>query len=346
MIKKTFIYIIPISVIKRIAICIITICILLIAGFTIKQDKHSTVYSSSIINDYNTIMKRDLLCIMIAYWQYVKGVQRMSDDKVYLVMNSGNRILYDDKKTKTFDEKFNNADLQDMMEQIYPLYSANYLRSKDFNPGRFRVYALFREVYGSTKQKIEENLVSVKFGNSNLLFNKNNNASNALMRINSELVSLTRTRKDITSFVFPSSGTFKYRSIAGTGLLSAHSFGTAIDLAANGKDYWQWASRNEGQKRMSVYPPEVVRIFEKNNFIWGGRWGYFDLMHYEYRPELLLFITFIWTSAVSDSRIFIPVSLCSGSKAEISSGLNDWSVIIGLLAVPGIVGDTPNGNKN
>ena len=31
---------------------------------------------------------------------------------------------------------------------------------------------------------------------------------------------------------------------------------------------------------------EIVRIFEKHGFIWGGRWYHYDTMHFEYRPEL------------------------------------------------------------
>jgi hypothetical protein len=34
-------------------------------------------------------------------------------------------------------------------------------------------------------------------------------------------------------------------------------------------------------------PQEVVAIFEKRGFIWGGKWYHFDTMHFEYRPELL-----------------------------------------------------------
>jgi hypothetical protein len=30
-----------------------------------------------------------------------------------------------------------------------------------------------------------------------------------------------------------------------------------------------------------------VDIFERHGFIWGGKWGHFDTMHFEYRPELL-----------------------------------------------------------
>ena len=31
-----------------------------------------------------------------------------------------------------------------------------------------------------------------------------------------------------------------------------------------------------------------MEAFEKNNFIWGGKWGHFDIMHFEYRPEIIL----------------------------------------------------------
>jgi hypothetical protein len=32
---------------------------------------------------------------------------------------------------------------------------------------------------------------------------------------------------------------------------------------------------------------EIVLTFERHGFIWGGKWGHFDTMHFEYRPELL-----------------------------------------------------------
>jgi len=35
-------------------------------------------------------------------------------------------------------------------------------------------------------------------------------------------------------------------------------------------------------------PPEpLVRAFERQGFVWGGKWFYFDTMHFEYRPEIL-----------------------------------------------------------
>jgi len=279
-----------IIIIKRrsmlLLLAIFALALLLTIFAVFKGNTQPTFNSNSA--EYNTVMKRDLLCLMTAYWQYVKGVEKKPDGSVYLIMQSGLKILYDDKKVKSNDEKLKNSDLQDMLEQTYPLYSVTTLMPIEFNPGRNRVYSLFKDMYGQSKEKIEANLTGVRFGNQALRFNRNNNASVALKEIDSELLILTKNLNSAKPFVYPSSGTYSYRNIAGTNLLSTHSFGTAIDLAANGKDYWQWASKSEGMKRIKVYPPSVVKVFEDNNFIWGGKWGYFDLMHYEYRPELIL----------------------------------------------------------
>ena len=34
-------------------------------------------------------------------------------------------------------------------------------------------------------------------------------------------------------------------------------------------------------------PWEIVRIFERHGFIWGGKWYHYDTMHFEYRPEII-----------------------------------------------------------
>ncbi|MES0403835.1 MAG: M15 family metallopeptidase, partial [Hyphomicrobium sp.] len=54
-------------------------------------------------------------------------------------------------------------------------------------------------------------------------------------------------------------------------------------------DYWRQAK--PGTDGTYAYknkiPMEIVRIFEKHGFIWGGKWHHYDTMHFEYRPELL-----------------------------------------------------------
>ncbi|OGO82310.1 MAG: hypothetical protein A2Y18_01300 [Clostridiales bacterium GWD2_32_19] len=238
-------------------------------------------------SNYSINMKRDILCLMLAYPQYITGVES-KDQKVYIIMKSGNRIIYDDQNIKRNEEKISNADLQDMMNYVYPIQDIKELMPKNNESGLFRVHTFYNEIYGETRNQIESNLVHVKIKNKRFSFNKNNNAANSLKNVINELIPLAQNRKDINRFVFPVSGTYSYRVVEGTNLLSSHASGTSIDLVCSEKDYWRWVSRKDGQTRLDIYPREIVRIFEKNNFIWGGKWGDFDMMHYEYRPELLL----------------------------------------------------------
>jgi hypothetical protein len=120
---------------------------------------------------------------------------------------------------------------------------------------------------------------------------------------------MAQTNKKISAFLSPCSGTYNYRVIAGTGRLSPHSFGTAIDLSRDSRDYWKWATPEQGEKRLLSYSKEVVEVFEKHNFVWGGKWGHFDILHFEYRPEIILKARYFSQKADSDKPWYngIPV---------------------------------------
>ncbi len=238
--------------------------------------------------DYQTEMKQDILILMLSYPQHIVDVEKKSDDEVYIIMKSGKKIIYDDKKEKNHEVKLTNPDLQDMLEQDYPLEKNTEIMDKNFDPGRARHYELLSEVYGNSKGAIEKNLASLKYGYTNYQFNKQNNANASLEAALKELMPLAKSRSDIGSILYPASGTFNYRVISGTGRLSPHSYGIAIDLKSDKRDYWKWSSEKAGKERVSDYPKELVEAFEKNNFVWGGKWGHFDILHFEYRPEIIL----------------------------------------------------------
>ena len=91
---------------------------------------------------------------------------------------------------------------------------------------------------------------------------------------------------------------WSWRNIADTQSRSYHSYGLAIDIipkSYGGKDtYWLWTSRyrqdwwNVSYNERFHPPAAVIKAFEKFGFIWGGKWLYFDTMHFEYRPEILI----------------------------------------------------------
>ncbi|WP_432406212.1 M15 family metallopeptidase [Wukongibacter sp. M2B1] len=287
---------------KKVVMCILLIFLFIITGCMEKEWIQNMVVENTEVNNYDITMKRDLLCLLMAYPEDIKDIQKEKDGKVYIVMKSGRKILYDDKRTKGYQEKLANPDLQDMMEQVYPLSNITKLMNKEFDPGRIRVYTLLKEVYGGSNQQVQSNLCNVKMGYKNYPFNENNKAADRLRSSMKEITSLANNKQNIYSFLFPASGTFNYRYIAGTNRLSPHSFGIAVDLKRDKRDYWKWASRDEGEKRLKSYPREIVEVFESNGFIWGGKWGHFDILHFEYRPEIIMKSRYFSNSAASKKQ--------------------------------------------
>jgi hypothetical protein len=91
---------------------------------------------------------------------------------------------------------------------------------------------------------------------------------------------------------------WNWRSIADIQSRSFHAYGVAIDIlpgSLGGKEtYWLWAARTKPEWWNIPYdqrfhpPPAVIKAFESQGFIWGGKWLFFDTMHFEYRPEILI----------------------------------------------------------
>lgn len=76
-----------------------------------------------------------------------------------------------------------------------------------------------------------------------------------------------------------------YRVMAsGTGSLSHHSYGCAVDINAshNGAAYTSWPYK-PGKDKLAV-TQKIVKIWEKHGFYWGGNWSaaYQDPMHFSY----------------------------------------------------------------
>jgi hypothetical protein len=89
-----------------------------------------------------------------------------------------------------------------------------------------------------------------------------------------------------------------WRDIAQTQSRSFHAYGLAVDLlpkSLGGKEtYWLWAAGKKTEWWNISYneryhpPAAVIKAFETYGFVWGGKWLFFDTMHFEYRPEILI----------------------------------------------------------
>ena len=206
----------------------------------------------------------------------------------YLFFSDSSKILFDDGiKNKSAEELLKNPDVEDMFHYRYKTGNL-FIPAFNEDPGRIRNELFFKKIYGSSAADVKKKCVFInwlsKTKKQKILFSTVGNAHLQLQKISDELEILPDTLK---KFLFPLGGTFNFRKIAGTERASAHSYGIAIDLNTNFANYWRWQQKpNQKLNYMNKFPQQIINIFEKHGFIWGGRWYHYDTMHFEYRPEL------------------------------------------------------------
>jgi hypothetical protein len=208
-------------------------------------------------------------------------------DSTYLIWRDGTRMpLSGGQPNKSFEEMLRHGSILDQIRLAYPAGVSAAALVPQGDPGRTRNRAFFDKMYGDCwRGEVTPHLVPVdwlprSWGRTVRITSVNGVAA-SLAAVSAELDTL---RASIRRYVFPPSGTYNCRTVADTGEPSMHSWGAAIDINAAYSDYWLWprdTSRN-------ALPTEIIEIFERHGFIWGGKWSHYDTMHFEYRPELLL----------------------------------------------------------
>jgi len=239
----------------------------------------------------------------------------------HIVAIEGNFLIWKDGskmpiknlvKLETFKEALDNPDLY---RQLIIPYTPGPLKNpptEDSDPGRIRYVPFFQKMYGGTQEEVRKNLVEVEWlprtfkGVSavKLLVTQVNDVSDKIKKISAELDDLVQKKPHYKKYLKNPGGTFSWRLIAGTDRPSSHSFGMTIDINVAHSHYWLWDYKKAhglsletelkessiSDKNVPAYkndiPWDIVAIFEKHHFIWGGKWFHYDTMHFEYRPEL------------------------------------------------------------
>ncbi|MCC7252094.1 M15 family metallopeptidase [Hyphomicrobium sp.] len=213
-------------------------------------------------------------------------------DEGWLVWRDGSRMQIDDGKgIKSFRAWLDDPDIEDMLRLSYPAGADDVPPPPEYDPGRARNAAFFDKMYGDCRKgEVKPRLTTVTWlprkTRQRLEVTTVNGVAARLAAVSQEL---DRLPPEFDKFLLPAGGTYNCRVIAGTSRVSAHGYGIAIDIAVRQSDYWRWAP--DALSGNIVYrnriPLEIVHIFERHGFIWGGRWHHYDTMHFEYRPELL-----------------------------------------------------------
>ncbi len=157
----------------------------------------------------------------------------------------------------------------------------------------------FDAIYdSSTRRSLEQHIVRISFlGNKT---NVHERMKEPLKKVEEKILTLAKTDSEVKAFLdnHKSNDGYYWRIIEGTKRKSFHSLGIALDIlpkSQGGKQiFWSWAADKYPDTWMLIplknrwMPPEsVIKIFEDEGFIWGGKWVIYDNMHFEYHPELI-----------------------------------------------------------
>ena len=170
-------------------------------------------------------------------------------------------------------------------------------RAQENPPGRYE--GLLADLYrAATRGQTEAGIVTVRLMGFEVRVHRQ--IAEPLEAVNRDLQELIQTDPGVQRFVAGLRGLagYNWREIAGTRSRSYHSYGIAIDLAPKsfgGKHtYWRWAWPQTEEfyaipyEQRWMVPQKIVEVFEEQGFVWGGKWFFFDTMHFEYRPEILV----------------------------------------------------------
>lgn len=223
----------------------------------------------------------DWQCLRQAYPQ-LHCLRADAAGRLWLELADGRRVLYDGGQPFAVGQW--DVDVRASMAQPYPLDPLRPSTPPGVSPGRWRSYELLRTLYGGSAAAIRPRLRTGMFFGQAVRMEAR--ALAALQRVEARLAPVVASQPHLRAYL-KSAGGFNWRGIAGeNGRLSPHSFGIAIDLSPRKAPYWRW-SRVFPHPLQASYPEAIVTAFETEGFVWGGKWHEYDIMHFEFRPEIL-----------------------------------------------------------
>jgi hypothetical protein len=192
-------------------------------------------------------------------------------------------------KEKSFDQLLKNASILDQFKLPYRAGRLEGTPAVNDDPGRFRNEAFFRKLYGDCRGgEVDRHMVSmVWLPRSWGKIVRATDVEGVADRLKAVSAEIDVQLPAISRAAYPIAGILSCRPVADTGKMSMHGYAAAIDLNLNFSDYWLWQKKADPIPYRNRMPQEIVDIFERHGFIWGGKWYHYDTMHFEYRPELI-----------------------------------------------------------
>lgn len=140
-----------------------------------------------------------------------------------------------------------------------------------------------------------------------------------LARVEERLREIAEEDPEVASFIvnLRELHGYNWRNIAGTNRRSYHSYGIAVDLLPRNYGgrwaYWLWAAQSGSGEWWNLpvaqrwkIPQPIIDTFEREGFVWGGKWLFFDNIHFEYRPEAIVLARWRWVDGFPGSWLREP----------------------------------------
>ena len=252
----------------------------------------TTAMLSTAVNDDDPRVR----AFVQAYGHLIDSVWYEADDVVFAI---GDEPIHFRDGRMIGRSRLNRADDCDQIFYEYPL---GPLTRPLGEPGELPSYCsdLLESLFGSTETEIRRHGRSVRFLDHRMFVNEL--LVGPLSLVERDILNVARIDPAVSKWIeqLEITYSFQYREIAGSGNRSQHSWGLAVDFVPDSYEgravYWRWsrALDREGWHSIPIEqrwspPQRVISIFERHGFVWGGKWAHFDAMHFEYRPEILLY---------------------------------------------------------
>jgi hypothetical protein len=231
-----------------------------------------------------------------AYAPLIDSVARGDEDVVFHF--GGRRIHFQDGRMLA-EDRLDRADDCDPIFYEYPLRPMTEPPRAGAEMPTYCTDVL-EMLFGDTELQIRAHGGSVTFLAHRMFLN--DLLVEPLAAVEAEILDVSTRDAAVAAWVDGLDITYSFisRDIAGSPTRSHHGFGLAVDLVPRSYDgrhvYWRWSRvyNREAWDRIPVEerwspPAIVVEIFERHGFVWGGKWPHFDAIHFEYRPEILLY---------------------------------------------------------
>nr|WP_321445259.1 M15 family metallopeptidase [uncultured Cohaesibacter sp.] len=211
--------------------------------------------------------------------------------KIHLA--TGQVVPLEGPRSVSKPERLEDATIGDMFVYLYPLdFSLKQRKVAFHDPGRVRNEAFFRALMFDSKAGARKSLTTVRYRGAKVTASFSVTTKHCVhTQLQAALSEIAAHKPSRDKFFRKIGGSFNWRKISGTNRLSSHSFGSAVDVNSQLGKYWKWLGVKPGKavRYDNAIPQDIVEAFEKRGFIWGGKWHHFDGMHFEYRPELILY---------------------------------------------------------